>query len=291
MGITIDFDLLRKLERFKISPKGVYYGGRVGNRRSPGRGTGVEFADHKEYSIGDDIRYLDWNVYGRLEELFIKIFEQEEALPVYILLDTSGSMSVGNPSKFEFGAKLALALGYAGIANQDNVRVLQFANGVVTTSKPMSGKANVYEMMEFFNTQAAGTTSITEALKLFLAGNNIPGVAFLISDFLDQKGVTEGIQLLAGRKFGVYGIHLLAKEEEFVEISEDMELHDAETERTLKVPLRKDTLARYREFFLAHCDRLRFDLRHYGVHYLRIYTDSPLNEIIFNLFTKEGVLK
>ena len=95
MAVTIDNRLLRKLERFKISPRGVYRGGQAGMRRSLSRGTGLEFADHKEYSVGDDIRYLDWMLYGRLEELFIKVFEQEESLPVYILLDCSASMLLG----------------------------------------------------------------------------------------------------------------------------------------------------------------------------------------------------
>src|SRR5512133_1288505 len=130
-GVALAFDnqFFRKLERFEIFPHGVHRGGQVGYRRSPSRGTGLEFADHKEYSPGDDIRYIDWNVYAALEELFVKVFEQEETLPVYVLLDVSNSMSVGeSPSKLELAARIAAALSYVALANQDAARVLLFAN-------------------------------------------------------------------------------------------------------------------------------------------------------------------
>jgi len=287
----MDRQFLRKLERFEIVPRGVHRGGQIGHRRSPSRGTGLEFADHKEYSAGDNIRYLDWNLYARLEELFIKIFEREEALPVHILLDRSGSMSVGSPSKAHFGARIAAALAYIGLTNQDHVRVSLFADGLLASTKTLRGKTRIYEILELLDAAPEGTTDVTRALESFSKETRVPGVVFVISDFLDPRGVLDGMRLLASRKFGVYALHVVAPEELSPELSGDIELRDIETGKALRVPLRRDTVQRFQAFFRAHCDALRSELRRYGVRYLRLTTDQALDEVLFTRLPKEGVLR
>jgi len=291
MALALDSSFLRKLERFEILPHGIHRGGQIGHRRSLSRGAGLEFADHKEYSAGDDIRYIDWNVYAHLEELFVKIFEQEEALPAYILLDRSASMSVGSPSKLLLGAQVAAALAYVGLANQDHVRVSLFANGLVSSSKVLRGKTHIYEVFDLLDAPAESTTDIAAALGSFSTEARLPGVAFIISDFLDPAGVLKGIRLLAGRKFSVYALHVVAPEELHPGLSGDVEFQDVETRETLRVPLRKDTLERFRAFFEAHCEALRTELRRYGVRYVRLSVTQPLDEILFTRLPKEGVLK
>jgi len=187
MPIELDEQFFRKLDRFEVVPHGVHRGGQIGPRRSPSRGTGLEFADHKEYSPGDDIRYIDWNVYAHLEELFVKVFEQEETLPVYVLLDVSASMSVGSPSKLELAAKLAAALSYVALANQDAARVILFADGVVRSTKVLRGKARIYDILQLLDAKAEGTTSLSAALETFSAETHLPGVALILSDFLDPE--------------------------------------------------------------------------------------------------------
>jgi len=290
MPIALDRKLLHKLEQFQISPRGVYRAGQLGNRRSASRGIGLEFADHKGYSVGDDIRYLDWNVYGRLEELFIKIFEQEEALPVYILVDSSGSMSVGEPSKADFAKSLAAALAYVALANQDSVRICLFGNGLAASTKALTGKTAIYAALEFLDRPPEGTTDIGRALEMFLAENRQSGVAFLLSDFLDPQGVLDGVRLLSSRRFGVYGLHVVAPEELAPALSGDVELFDAETNETLKVPLRRDTVERYQQFLQAHLDALRTDLQRYGLRYLRLSADQALTEVLFAILPREGVI-
>jgi uncharacterized protein (DUF58 family) len=291
MPLTLDSRFLRKLERFEIVPRGLYRGGQLGHPRSPSRGTGMEFADHKEYSAGDDIRYLDWNLYARLEELFIKLFEQEEAVPIHILLDTSGSMGVGTPSKASLGARLAAALAYVGLANQDHVRLSLFADGLVSSSKSLTGKTRIYELLDFLDAPPRGTTDVPKALESFSQQTRTAGVMFVISDFLDAQDVLQSLRKLAGRKFGIYALHLLAPEELRAELCGDVELCDVESGRTLRQPLRRDTVERFRAFFLAHCDRLPSDLRRYGVRYLRLTTEEDLDAILFSRFPKEGVFR
>jgi uncharacterized protein (DUF58 family) len=291
MAMSVDRQLLRKLERFEIVPRGVHRGGQIGHRRSPSRGTGLEFADHKEYSAGDDIRYLDWNLYARLEELFIKVFEQDEALPIYILLDGSGSMGVGSPSKALFGARMAAALAYVGLASQDHVRVSLFADGLISSTKALAGKTRIYEILGFLDAPAESGTNLAEAIESFSRDTRLPGVVFLISDFLDPQGVIEGVRLLASRRFGVYALHLIAPEEAAPDLGGDVELRDIETGGTLHVPLRRDMAQRYAAFFKAHCDSLRSDLQRYGARYVRLTTDQDLDDILFTRLPREGVFR
>jgi uncharacterized protein (DUF58 family) len=291
MTLPIDSQFLRKLERFEIVPLGIHRGGQIGHRRSPSRGTGLEFADHKEYSPGDDIRYIDWNVYAHLEELFVKIFEQEEALPVYVLLDVSKSMSAGEPSKLAFAAQLAAAVSYVGLANQDHVRVSLFADGLVTSSKTLRGKTRIYELLDLLDAPCEGRTNLTQALESFSRECRLPGVVFILSDFLDPAGVMPGVRLLAGRKFGLYAVHVLARQEIPIELAGDVEFEDLESGRRLRVALKRDTADQFRRFFTDHCDSVRDQLRQYGVRYSRLLSDQPVDEILLKWFPKEGVFR
>ncbi len=145
--------------------------------------------------------------------------------------------------------------------------------------------------MDFLDAPPRGTTNLGKTLESFSKATRAAGVVFLISDFLDAGGVLEGIRRLAGRKFGLYALHLVAPQELDVEISGDVELCDVETGRTLRQLLRRDTVDRFRIFFRAHCEQLRCELRRYGVRYLRLATDQALDEILFTRFPKEGVFR
>ena len=291
MAIGIDRKLFKKLERFELGARGMFRGGQIGNRRSTSRGSGLEFADHKEYSVGDDIRYLDWNVYGRLEELFIKLFEQEEILPVYLLLDRSASMSLGHPAKGDFSAQVAGALAYVALANQDHVRVFLIGEGLLQTSKLFSTKAGIYDVLNFLDSAPKGGTDLAAALRAFSGEVRLPGVAFILSDFLDPKGILDGVRLLTSRNFAVCGLHVLSEAELNPELSGDIELHDVEGERTLRIPLRRDTAGRFKAFVQAHCDEIRSELRRYGVTYVRVFSEQPLEPLLFGLFPKLQVFK
>ena len=291
MALTLDSQFLRKLDRFEILAHGIHRGGQIGHRRSASRGAGLEFADHKEYSAGDDIRYLDWNLYARLEEVFIKIFEQEEALPIYILLDCSASMGLGDPTKLSFAAHVAAALAYVGLANEDDVRVCLFADGLLKSSRTLRGKTHIYEFLDVLDPPADGGTDIAAALSTFSAENRLPGLAFIFSDFLDPEGILAGVRLLAGRKFGICGMHVVAPEEARPDIDGDVELEDVETQRRLRVLLRRDTLQRYEAFFAAHCDEVRTQLQRYGARTLRLPTTQNIDDVLFARLPKEGVLR
>src|SRR6266404_4729636 len=119
-------ELLRRLEQFQLLAARRAKSSAKGERRSRARGQSVEFADHRCYVPGDDFRYLDWNLYGRLDRLFLKLYEEERELPVSIFLDASESMSFGSPRKFDFARQVAAALGYVALCGFDRVSVIPF---------------------------------------------------------------------------------------------------------------------------------------------------------------------
>src|SRR5690242_617347 len=120
---VFDEAFLRQLERLLLLLRSPVRGGLKGGRRSVKRGQSVEFADFRDYSLGDDLRQLDWNVLARLEKLFVKLFIEEEDVTITILLDGSASMASGTPDKLQFAKRAAAALGYIGLASEDKVAV------------------------------------------------------------------------------------------------------------------------------------------------------------------------
>src|SRR5213596_1199868 len=119
-------ELLRRLEQFQLLAARRAKSSAKGERRSRARGQSVEFADYRTYVPGDDFRYLDWNLYGRLERLFLKLYEEERELPVTIFLDASESMTFGEPHKFDFARQVAAAIGYVALCGFDRVSVIAF---------------------------------------------------------------------------------------------------------------------------------------------------------------------
>src|SRR5438093_13597498 len=139
----LDPTFLKKLERLSLVTRRPFAGQMKGEKRSVKRGTSVEFADYREYILGDDLRYVDWNMAARLEKLFVKLFIEEEDLYLALLIDTSKSMDFGNPNKLHFAARLAAALGYIGLSNYDRVSVSAFAAGLGAGLPTKRGKLAV----------------------------------------------------------------------------------------------------------------------------------------------------
>src|SRR6266545_6881840 len=131
-------DLLRRLEQFQLLAQRRAKSAAKGERRSRARGQSVEFADHRNYVPGDDFRYIDWNLYGRLDKLFLKLYEEERELPVRIFLDASESMTFGEPRKFDFARQVAAAIGYVALCGFDRVSVIPFPNAESGTGRAES---------------------------------------------------------------------------------------------------------------------------------------------------------
>src|SRR6266481_5988655 len=209
----LDPTFLKKLERLSLVTRRPFAGQMKGEKRSVKRGTSVEFADYREYILGDDLRYVDWNTAARLDKLFVKLFIEEEDLYLALLIDTSKSMDFGKPKKLHYAARVAAALGYIGLSNYDRVSITAFAGNLEDALPTKRGKAGVLPFFAYLNRlRADGTTSFYAAMRSFAARARYRGVAIVISDFLDPSW-QDGLKSILARGYQVALIHVLDEEE------------------------------------------------------------------------------
>src|SRR5580704_10512768 len=152
----LDATFLKKLERLSLATRRPFAGQMKGEKRSVKRGTSIEFADYREYTPGDDLRYVDWNTAARLGKMFLKLFVEEEDLYLALLMDTSKSMDFGDPKKIAYSVKLAAALGYIGLSNYDRVSVQTYAASLGSPMPTVRGKAGVWPFFRYLETTRAG---------------------------------------------------------------------------------------------------------------------------------------
>ena len=187
-----DSDFLKKLEYLSLVSRRVFRGQLLAQRRTMQLGGGIEFADHREYTPGDDFRYLDWNVFARHDELLLKRFQEEEDLHVYILLDSSRSMAFGEPVKFDYARQVAAALGYIALADLDRVSVVAFAGDIVADFPLTRGKARIFRIFRFLRgVKAEGVTDLGEAMKMFVAQHKRRGLAVLLTALASSAALAD----------------------------------------------------------------------------------------------------
>ena len=188
-----DEEFQRKLDYLALVSRRVFAGRLRAERRSKRTGSGIEFADHREYAAGDDFRYLDWNVYGRSGKLLLRLFEEEEDLSIYILLDASLSMSFGTPPKFNHARKLAAAMAYVGLANLDRVAMAAWSTEVEKQLPASRGKGQIFKVFEFLRSiKPGGETALADVAKAFTSQHKRRGIAIVISGPLRPRGLRAG---------------------------------------------------------------------------------------------------
>src|SRR5579871_908201 len=205
---------LNRLEQLELVSRKIFLGRMKGERRSKRKGQSVEFADYRNYVVGDDLRFLDWNLYARLDRLFLRLFMEEEDLHFYILLDNSLSMDFGSPTKLHYAKQVAAALGFVGLVNADRVVVEAF-NDRLTQSMPAArGRRSVWRLVDFLQKlEPAGPSDLKKALRTFSLKCSGKGIVIVLSDFMDKKGCEDALRYLIARQMDVYVIQILSQEE------------------------------------------------------------------------------
>ncbi len=287
----LDPGFLRKLERLSLVAKKVFTGQLKGERRSARRGTSVEFADYRNYTPGDDLRYVDWNTFARLERLFLKLFMEEEDLDVYLLLDGSESMNFGEPSKFTYARRVAAALGYLGLANFDRVGAVVFGDALREGVGPLRGRAQVFRYFRFLEeATATGPTALGAALQQYSRRTRRTGIAFLVSDFLDPAW-EEGLKALLYRRFQVIAIQVLDPQEVNPGLTGDLKLVDSETGAEREISITPALLRDYRRAVERFCGGIEATCRRYGADYLLATTDVPFEDLVLKWLRSSGLVK
>ena len=288
----LDPGMIRQLDHLELVVKRLLSGRTQGEKRSKRRGTGSEFADYRDYTQGDDPRFIDWNVYGRLDRLFLRLFHEEEDLRISIYLDASGSMSFGKPEKLLYAKRIAASLAYVGLVHQDRVVVEACRENEVVSLRPGRGKHNVWRLLEFLeNVKPSGGTNLEEGLKTFTRRNAAPGMKVVISDFLDKGGYEAALKwLLRGPDTGIV-IQVLSPEEIKPDLAGDFILEDCEDEMGVEVSLTAGLLKRYDKNLKALVGGLRDFCRARGLAYYFAPTSSPVEEVILTSLRRTGVLR
>ena len=241
----------------------------------------VEFADYRPYGAGDDLRYVDWNIYGRLDRLYLKLFVDEEDLYLHLLLDGSGSMRFGEPSKLRYAARLAAALGFVGLASLERVGVAVVRDRMAEGWSPARGRGHFLSLLEFAaRLRADGPTSLSEGLATYALRSRETGVAVLISDLLDPAGYERGLKALLEHRFDVHVIHVLAPEEINPTLAGDLRLTDAETGEVRDLTMDAEALRDYRERLQDFLGRAEAFCRGNEIVYHRVVTDTPVEEMV-----------
>src|SRR5947207_2445411 len=190
----LDPQFLARLEQLELVSKKIFLGRMKGERRSKRKGQSVEFADYRNYVVGDDLRFLDWNLYARLDRLFLRLFMEEEDLHFYVLLDNSMSMNFGTPTKLYYAKQIAAALGFIGLVNLDRV-VIEAFNDRLTQSLPaVRGRRSLWRLLDFLDKiEPAGPSDLTKALRTFSLKSSGKGIVVVLSDFMDKGGYEEAL--------------------------------------------------------------------------------------------------
>lgn len=288
----LDSRFLRRLECLSLRARQIHPGPLPALHATPLRGSGLEFADHQPYAPGDDLRYLDWNVYARHGHLLVKRFQEERDLRVDLLVDASRSMMIGEPSKWDYAKRVLAALAYVALAGLDRVAVTLFADSVVGRYPVVRGKNQILGLLRYLEEQVPrGTdTNLDMATQAIAARREPSGVAIIISDFLATDGYRRAIDRLRHRQFDVYLLQLLDASELDVPLRGDVELVDIETNRVRPVVIRERTQRQYSATLEAFRKELRVYARRHGMGIISTTTEVPFEHLVLHMMRQSDWL-
>ncbi len=301
-----DGTFLSKVEQLHLIARRLFGGGGRGERRSRRPGASLEFADYRDYTSGDDLRTIDWRVYGRLDRLFVKLFEEEEDLHIHLLIDASPSMRwapagaardggrrEGVHPKFAQARRVAAALAYISLAHLDRVNVYYFSDRLLSDAGMRRGRNQFPVVLRFLRRapEPETPTDLASALGEFTARVRRPGLAVLLGDMLDPGGFERGLDLLHYHHFETQVIQILLPEEIDPGLSGDVRLLDCETGERFDLLADPATLRAYRQAARAHLTRLATFCRARQIGHVRADATLPFEELVLRALREGRVLR
>ncbi|MSR18196.1 MAG: DUF58 domain-containing protein [Phycisphaerales bacterium] len=291
----IDGALMARLDTLDVVSRKIFAGKVRGERKSRRRGQSVEFADYRPYVAGDDLRFVDWNIFGRLDRLFLKLFLEEEDLTLAIAIDTSASMDLGTPNKFDFARRLAMALGYIGLVNHNRVALYAFGGEGLRPLTGMRGRRRTSEMGRWLLQQTCeGDAQFESAMRTIALGRHGKGVLVVLSDFLFPTGFEKGLRSLVGRGYDLHAMQLLSSDEidpARYGLSGDLRLVDSESRAETEVTAGTSAIEKYRERLAQHCAELRdFSIRR-GITHSVVDTAADMDALVIEYLRRRGMLR
>ena len=278
-------DFLTRLEYLSIMSKRVFRGSLLAQRRTMQMGSGIEFSEHREYSMGDDLRYLDWNIYARHGDLLIKRFQEEQDLHVYLMIDCSRSMGYGTPAKFDLARQLAAALAYIALADLDRIGIIAFADGIAAELPITRGKAKILTILKFLESLpiTGQNTNLGRAVQQLVHRGNRSGIVVVISDLFDEHGFQAGLDQLRFKRFNAQVIQLHDPKEADPSLLGDVELVDVETSIARKVTITEKNLRNYKRLFTEHQTAVRDYCRSYELGCTQSPSIVPFDDLLIHM--------
>jgi uncharacterized protein (DUF58 family) len=288
----LDPEFLTRLEQLELVSRKIFLGRMKGERRSKKKGQSVEFADYRNYVVGDDLRFLDWNLYARLDRLFLRLFMEEEDLHFYVLIDNSLSMDFGSPSKLHYAKQIAAALGFIGLVNLDRVVVEAFNDRLTQTMPAIRGRRSLWRLLDFLQkVEPAGPSDLKQSLKTFSLRCSGKGIVVLLSDLMDKGGYEDALRYLVARQLDIYVIQILSKEEIEPDVVGDLKLTDIEDGDVAEITVSGPLLKRYKQNLAAYRAALHEFCARRGVTYLFTSNQVPFDRLVLTYLRQRGLVR
>lgn len=285
--------LLAQLERMELVSRKIFRGRMKGERKSKRKGQSVEFSDFRNYVAGDDLRFIDWNLYARLDKLFLKMFLEEEDLHFYALIDASSSMDFGDPTKLNYAKQLAASLGFIGLCRADRVKIECLGASRRNPGPVLRGRKSLWRMLEYLDTiQPGQNVPLATGVKDFCLRTGAgKGILVLITDLMDKEGYEHALRILLAQSMDVYVIHVLSREELEPDVKGDLKLIDVEDQNIAEITVSRPLLEKYKRTLAAFLDGAREFCTRRGMSYLMTCTDTPVETLVGNYLRKRGLVR
>jgi uncharacterized protein (DUF58 family) len=282
----------KKIERIALVSRRVHAGRFRAERESRRRGTGIEFADRRDYVAGDDVRNIDWSAYQRFGRLLVRLYEEQADLSVYLLLDSSASMGENSARKFNHARRITAALAHISLANLDRVSIGGLAGGRLHSLPQVRGRAQIFKICRFLEgLSPGGTTDLLASLRVFVAQKRRPGVAILLSDLFDPGGFEPALNVLRYHRFEPRIIQLVDLKDTQLGAFGEAELVDSETGERREVVLTERALRKFDQAGKLQQSAVeRFALGHH-VPYAKADVDQAFEHFVLQVLRRGGMLE
>ena len=291
--VTFDKEFLGRLEMLALMVRRILRGNLRAEHLTKQRGSGIQFADYKEYMPGDDLRYLDWSAYARLGSTLIKLFEEEQDLHVYLLMDNSRSMNFGAANKREFALHMTAALAYIALHNLDRAGIAAYAERIVDEFPVGRGKERIHRMLQFLSAleESGEDTDLRQSIEEFLHVPRHRGVVIVVSDLFDPRGFAHGLDRLRFSNHQLFVVQVTADEEHDPDLLGDYDLEDMETSELVPVTVTERDAEKYRQVVAKFQDDLESYCRRYEVPLMKASSSENFEDVVMRMFKEGGLVR
>lgn len=290
-GPLLSSETMAKLERMELVTRKIFRGRMKGERRSKRKGQSVEFADFRNYVAGDDLRFIDWNLFARMDRLYLKLFLEEEDLHFYTLVDDSLSMDFGTPSKFFVARQLAASLAYIGLCRGDRVSTSTF--GRSGSPVVVRGKSSSHRLLGYLESARCveSPTTMEEVVRRFCLKNTGKGIIVVITDLMNKSGYETALKMLVAREMDIYLLHILSPEEIEPKLVGDLSLLDCEDSDRRDISVSASLLQRYERTLNAFIEQARTFCNRRSITYVSVRSDQPIDPLINEYLRTRGLVR